>query len=108
MPQCRRLLEIRFGENVSYVGQKYMGLMNPVNYIENYHAAWNIVPRQEWVHLFIHTLDTIPRNWYTLVKLRRGNIDWDELSNSFNHNFFFVDDNLMIYVAMQVIKDNFV
>ena len=73
-PQCRRLLEIRFYDNISYVN-KYIGLTSPVNHLDNYCVTWRSVPRQEWVHLFIHTLDKIPRNLYTSVKLQHGTID---------------------------------
>ena len=31
------------------------------------------------MHLFIHTLDMIPRNSYTSLELRRGTADWDNL-----------------------------
>ena len=69
------MLEIRFSENVSYVGQKYIGFMYHVDHLENYCVTWRMIPRQEWVHLFIHTLDTVPKNWYTLVELQLGTID---------------------------------
>ena len=34
-PQCRRLLEIRFGEEIIYTSCKYTGLENPVEHIEH-------------------------------------------------------------------------
>ena len=42
--QCRRLLEIRFGENVSYVGKNYMSLMNRIDHLENCRATWKMMP----------------------------------------------------------------
>ena len=60
------------------------------------------------MHLFIHTLYFIPRNWYALVELQRITTNWDELANDFQHTFSYVDDNPMIDVALQVIKDNII
>ena len=48
--QCQQLLEIRFGENISYTGKKYTGLKNPVDHIENCRTTWRKSPQQEWVH----------------------------------------------------------
>ena len=38
--QCRRLLEIIFGEQISCNDRKYLGLMYPVEHIEYYRATW--------------------------------------------------------------------
>jgi hypothetical protein len=27
--------------------------------------------KKEWTHMFIHTLDTIPKNWYLELEMRR-------------------------------------
>ena len=35
-PQCRRLLEVLFGEKMLYTGSKYTGLTNPVEHIEHF------------------------------------------------------------------------
>ena len=69
-PQCRRSVEIRFREEINYTIQKYTLLINFVDHIEYCRATWEACPRQEWVHQFIHTLDMIPRRWYTSVELR--------------------------------------
>ena len=49
-PQCRRLMEIRFGEEINYSDQKYTGLTNPTKHIEHYHGIWKEYSLQEWVH----------------------------------------------------------
>jgi len=43
----------------------------------------------EWVHLFIHTLDTIPKNWYTETELCRGNENWCLMIDGFKLTFGF-------------------
>ena len=34
--------------------------------------AWKHKNVDEWVHLFVHTLDTTSKNWYTETELCRG------------------------------------
>ena len=57
-------LEIRFGEGVPYVGKKYNGLTSHVGHLTICTTTCGNTPKKEWVHMFIHTLETIPRNWY--------------------------------------------
>ena len=102
--QCRRLLEVRFGEKILYNGQKYTGMTNPVNHIEHCRATWEMSSRHEWANQFIHTLEMIPRKWYTSVELRWGTIEWEELAASFTHTFEFVDGHPSIDVSLQVSK----
>ena len=68
-PQCRRLMEIIFGEDISFPYQKYTGLTDPVEHIEQCRRNQEEYPRQECVHRFVHTLEMVPRSWYTLVEL---------------------------------------
>ena len=39
-PQCRRLMEARFGEEVTTMSHKYIGLSNPVEHINHCHTAF--------------------------------------------------------------------
>ena len=48
-------------------------------HMESCVQAWQHRNADEWVHLFIHTLDTTPKNWYTETKLRRGTKSWSLL-----------------------------
>ena len=45
-------------------------------------------------------------NWYMLVELLLGTIEWEVLDTSFTHTFEFVDDHPSIDAALQVIKTN--
>ena len=69
--QCRKLMEIIFGEDISYPYKKYIGLRDLGKHIEHYRRIWKEYPRQEWVHGFIHTLEMVPRSWYTSEELRQ-------------------------------------
>ena len=43
---------------------KYDGQTDPKEHIQLCITAWKDIPQEEWVHGFIHTLETIPKNWY--------------------------------------------
>ena len=79
-------------------------MTNLVEHIKYFRAPLEACLRQEWVLQFIHTVDMIPRRWYTSVELRQGTIEWHELANSFIHTFEFVDDHPSIDATLQVIK----
>lgn len=48
--------------------------------------------KPKWLHLFYHTLDVIPRNWYIETKLRHGTSEWDILHEGFLKTFMFQDE----------------
>ena len=62
--------------------------------------AWQHKSVDEWVHLFIHTLDTTPKNWYTETKLCRGTESWSlhseglQLTFGFESEYPQVEDSL--------------
>ena len=58
----------------------------------------------EWVHLFIHTLGTIPKNGYIEIELRRGIKDWSLLIDGFKLTFGFESEYPEIDDALKVIK----
>ena len=70
----KRLMAIRFSNDKEPLQQKYTRERDPRAQIQICEQSWSDIPEDEWVHLFIHTLDTVPRNWYTETELRRGTI----------------------------------
>lgn len=68
--------------------------------------AWGEELQLEWVHIFCHTLDTIPMNWYLETdQLRHGMVEWDVLRERFLLSFNFEDGFKCIDEALQEIKD---
>jgi len=55
----------------------------------------------EWVHLFCHTLDVIPMNWYIEIELHHGTGEWDIRCEGFMMTFSFEDGFDSIYEALQ-------
>ena len=67
--------------------------------------AYGEEPQLEWVHLFYHTLDVIPRNWYTETELRHGTGEWDILREGFLLTLLFEDQWMdTVDDALQVVK----
>ena len=63
---------IRFGEILDGIECQCDGKYNPRLHIKLYTKKWQLHSADEWVHLFVHTLDTNSRNWYTKIELHRG------------------------------------
>ena len=51
--------------------------------MEQCYEAWKHVPREEWVHRFVHTLEPIEKSWYAKVELHHGTVSWDCLVDNF-------------------------
>ena len=61
---CRRLLMIRFGTDTGRMDSLYDGVTYLAPHIRTCEEAWKDRSNNEWVHLFVHTLDSNPRHWY--------------------------------------------
>jgi hypothetical protein len=73
--QCRILMQVRFGTEVEYIAQKYTGVSNPIVHVEQCRNIWRSISNKEWMHKFIHTQDTIPKNWYMELEMDRETIN---------------------------------
>ena len=72
-----------FGDDARGMNYRYDGETDPRSHMEACVQAWQHRSVNEWVHLFIHTLDTTPKNWYTETELRRGIESWSLLTEGF-------------------------
>jgi len=70
---------------------KYDGWDDPRSHLAKWNKVYEEVPKPEWVHLFCHTLDVIPMNWYTKTELFHGTSEWDNLDEGFLLTFTFED-----------------
>ena len=69
---CRRLLTVRFSNDTGGINSLYDGLTFPTPHIHACEEAWKNKANDEWVHLFVHTLDNNSRHWYMEAELHRG------------------------------------
>ena len=82
-------------------------MMNKTNlriHIESCIKACQHRSADEWVHLFVHTLDTTPRNWYTEAELHRHTENWSLLTDGFKLTFEFESEYPEIDDALEVIR----
>jgi len=73
----RRIMRLQFGLLNTTLTEKYRRKDDLCNHLAKWTKAWETKPQLEWVHLFFHTLDTIPMNWYLEMKLCHGIVKWD-------------------------------
>jgi hypothetical protein len=59
---CRRLMPVIFGTELDNIAHKYTWICDPTDHIGQCRNIWGLIPKREWTHRFIHTLDTIPNN----------------------------------------------
>jgi hypothetical protein len=103
--QCRRLLQAIFGVGNEYIAHKYTGLIFPIEHVTQCIVAWRLIPKQEWKHLFIHTLHTIPKNWYLELEVHGETTDWEEITHNFKVTFSFEYEAPLVDTTLQDIKD---
>jgi hypothetical protein len=85
--------------------EKYDGIGQPREHIDKCITQWRLVPPEEWPHHFIHTLEGIPRNWYTKLELHRGTVNWKDLQQNFVITFAFEHENPEIDTTLKLIKE---
>ena len=68
---------------------RYDGQTDPRIHIEACVKAWQNWNADERVHMFVHTLDIIPKNWYTKTELCRGTESWSLSTEGFKLTFGF-------------------
>jgi hypothetical protein len=60
------------------------------------------------MHIFIHTLDTIPKNWYLELEMHRETTRWEDLVQRFIVTFTFKHESPSIDVVLQAIQSNII
>ncbi len=56
-------MTIGFGKDMGGIQRKYNGETNPKLHVKVSVEAWAHRAVDEWVHLFVHTLDIVSKNW---------------------------------------------
>jgi len=84
--------------------EKYDGRSDLHDHLAKWTDAYGAETQLEWVHLFCHTLDVIPMNWYWETELHHGTDEWDILRQGFLMTFIFEDGFECIDEALQEVK----
>jgi len=66
------MMRTRFGKPKVRVMDNCDGKDDLCKHLAKWAKAYGAEPQSEWVHLFCHTLDVIPMNWYLETELRHG------------------------------------
>jgi hypothetical protein len=82
-------MQVRFGTEIENIAQNYIGDSDPMDHVEHFRDRWNLMPKEEWIHKLIHTLDTISKHWYLELEMHRETTNWDELNQRFKVTFTF-------------------
>lgn len=82
-------MKIRFGKPELHIAEKYNGRDDLCMHLTRWIKAYREEPKPEWVHLFSHTPDIIPRNWYMEAELWHDTGEWDILCAGFLLTFLF-------------------
>jgi len=83
---------------------KYDGRDDTCDHLAKWTKAYGAEHQPKWVHLFCHTLDVIPMNWYMETKLCHGTKEWDILRQGFIMAFTFEDGFDCIDATLQEVK----
>ena len=97
-------MRLQFGHPHTRVAEKYDGRNDLHDHLAKWTRAYGMEPQPDWVHLFFHTLDTIPMNWYLEIELCHGIVEWDILREGFLLTFNFEDGFACIDGSLQEIK----
>ena len=97
-------MKIIFSNDRECTEHKYTGQSDPRSHIKTCEQVWLDILVDEWIHLLIHTLDTVPRNWYIETELRRGTITWPVMTDNFLLTFSFEFEYPSIDQALKIIK----
>jgi len=102
--EYRRMVRIHFGRPKVWMKNKYDGRDDPCDHLAKWAKDYGGKVEPKWVHLFCHTLDVIPMNWYLETKLRHGTEEWYILCQVFIIPFKFEDGFEYIDEALQEVK----
>jgi hypothetical protein len=97
-------MQVRFGNKLENITQNYTGVSDPASHVEQYKTLWSSIPETEWTHRFIHTLDTIMKNWYLDLEMCRETTRWDELVQRFEVTFTFEYESPLMDATLQAIR----
>ena len=100
----RRMMKLWFLRANTRMTEKYNGKDDMCDHLAKGTKAWGTKPQIEWVHIFCHTLDTIPMNWYLETELRHGTKEWDILQQGSLMTFSFEDGFECTNQALQEVK----
>jgi hypothetical protein len=102
--QCHTLLTTHFSDQVEGCEVRYTGQSCPKDHMQSCEEAWSNIPKEQWVHKFINTLDTTPINWYLQEELCFITTDWYGMTQNFIATFLFESQYPTVDQDLQIIR----
>jgi len=102
--EYRRMMRLRLGHLNVHLTKKYDGRNDLLDHLLKWTKVYGMEWQPEWVHIFCHTLDIVPMNWYLQIELFHVTAEWDNLREGFLMTFSFEDEFKSINEALQEVK----
>jgi hypothetical protein len=102
--QCRTLLTMHFSDQVEGCEFRYTGQSCPKDHVRICEEAWSNIPKEQWVHKFINTLDTTSINWYLQTKMLLVTTYWYGMTQNFIATFLFESQHPTVDQALQIVR----
>jgi hypothetical protein len=103
--QCLTLLTVCFSDQDEGCEVRYTCQSFPKDHVRRYEESWRIIPKEQWVHKFINTLDTTPINGYLQEELHLATTDWYGMTQNFIDTFLFEIQYPIVDHALQIIRE---
>jgi hypothetical protein len=102
--QCQTLMTMQFSAQVGSYKVRYTSQSCLKDHVRSCEEAWSDVPREQWVHSFINTLDTTPINWYLQAEMRFITLEWEGMIHNFITTFLFESEFPSVDRALQMVR----
>lgn len=73
--EYRRMMRLRFGHSKVWLAEKHDGINYPCDHLAKWTKVYGIELQRGWVHIFCHTVDIIPMNWYLETDVHHGTVE---------------------------------
>jgi len=74
--EYKRMMRVWFDPPKVRFKEKYDGRNDLHDQLAKWTNTYGVELQSEWMHLFCHTLDIIPMNWYLETQLCHGTDEW--------------------------------
>ena len=100
--RCNRLLQVRF--RTEHTAHTYNGRIFPVVNMMEFIVTRYSITKKEWTHLFVHSLETILKNWYIELEVHRTKSNLEDLARNFKITFSFEYESPLVEITLQSTK----
>ena len=78
--ECRKMMVLRFDPLVNPPMELFLGQGDLCKHLPIWKEVWNEKTWNEWVHMFIHVLGSIPTTWYLDAELHQRTYHWGTMA----------------------------